>query len=220
MSMTEWAKQEIEIACKKERGDKPETEWDYGCACYESAFKAFKSLLEDEHSGASIVFTKNILNRLIDGRPLTAIEDVPEVWNEVTYRDRGKSYQCNRMSSLFKDVYPDGRVEYHDNNRCYCVNRDDPDSSGWHNGFISRLIHEKYPITMPYYPPSKPYIVYCTEGLSNPKNGDFDTIGIWYVVKPDGEKDIFERFFKEGEESFVEITKEEYFKRVRGADNE
>lgn len=217
MNMTEWAKREIDIACKRERGDKPETDWDYGCACYESAYKAFKSLTEDGHSGMSIGFTKNILNRLIDGKPLTAIEDTPEVWHEVTYRDRGKSYQCNRMSSLFKDVYPDGTVEYHDTNRCYCVNRDNPGSSGWHNGFISRLIHEKYPITFPYYPPAKAYVVYCTEGLSDPKNGDYDTIGIWYVVKPDGEKDNIERFFKAGEEeSFVEITKEEYFERVGG----
>ena len=44
MSMTEWAKREVEIASKRERGDKPESEWDYGCACYESALKAFKSL--------------------------------------------------------------------------------------------------------------------------------------------------------------------------------
>jgi hypothetical protein len=217
--MTEWAKREIEIACKRERGDKPETEWDYGCACYESAYKAFKSLTEDGHSGMSIGFTKNILNRLIDGKPLTAIEDIPEVWNEVTYRDRGKSYQCNRMSSLFKDVYPDGTVDYHDNNRCYCVNRDYPEAPSWYNGFISIIIHEKYPITMPYYPPAKPYVVYCTEGLSDPKNGDFDTIGVWYVVRPDGEKDIIERFFKEGAESFVEITKEEYFERVGGDNN-
>lgn len=29
MSMTEWAKREVEIASKRERGDKPESEWDY-----------------------------------------------------------------------------------------------------------------------------------------------------------------------------------------------
>lgn len=220
MSMSEWAKREIEIACAKERGDKPESEWDYGCACYESAYKAFQSLTEDGHSGMSIGITKNILNRLIDGKPLTAIEDTPDVWHEVTYRGRGQSYQCNRMSSLFKDVYPDGKVEYNDINRCYCINKGNPDACGWHNGFISRLIHEKYPITMPYYPPAKPFVVHCTEGLSDPKNGDFDTIGVWCVVKPDGEKDIIERFFKEGEESFVEISKEEYFERVRGTNNE
>lgn len=44
MSMMEWAKREVEIASKRERGDKPESEWDYGCACYDSALKAFESL--------------------------------------------------------------------------------------------------------------------------------------------------------------------------------
>lgn len=37
MSMLEWAKNEIAIASKRERGDKPEDEWDYGCDCYDSA---------------------------------------------------------------------------------------------------------------------------------------------------------------------------------------
>lgn len=214
MRMSEWAKREIEIACKHERGDKPETEWDYGCACYESAYKAFKSLLEDGHSGMSIGFTKNILNRLIDGKPLSPIEDTPDIWNEVTWKGGEKrSYQCKRMSSLFKDVYPDGKVVYHDNNRLYCVDRNDPNGVGWHNGFISRLIHEKYPIEMPYYPASKPMIVFCSEELSDPKNGDFDTIGVWCVLKPDGSKDDIERFFKESGESWEEISEQEYFKR-------
>lgn len=220
MTMSEWAKREIEIACAKERGDRPESEWDLGCACYESALKAFNSLTEDGHSCMSISVTQNILNRLIDGKPLTAIEDTPDVWNDRTYFDGKRSFQCNRMSSLFKDIYPDGRVEYHDVNRCYCVNRDNPSSSGWHNSFISRLIHERYPITFSYYPPAKPYVVYCTEGLSDSKNGDFDTIGIWYVMKPDGEKDVIERFFKEGSGSWDEITKDEYFERVGEAGDE
>ena len=66
MSMLEWAKKEVEIACKRENPDKKEGEFDYGCACYESALKAFKSLCEDGHSGMSIGFTKNILNWLVD----------------------------------------------------------------------------------------------------------------------------------------------------------
>ena len=53
-NMLEWAKREIELACKRERGNHPNDEFDYGCACYASALKAFKSLLEDGHSGMSI----------------------------------------------------------------------------------------------------------------------------------------------------------------------
>ena len=218
MSRNEWAKREIEIACKRERGDSSDIEWDYGCACYESAYKAFQSLMDDGHSGYSISVTQGILNRLIDGKPLTPIEDVPEVWSERTYIDDRQSFQCTRMSSLFKDIYPDGTVNYHDVSRCYCVYRDDPSATSWHNGFISKIIHEKYPITMPYYPESKPFVAYCTEGLSDVKNGDFDTIGIWYVIKPDGEKETVERFFKESENGWAEISEQEYFERVGSSD--
>lgn len=213
--MTDWAKNEIEIACKRERGDDSSDDWDYGCACYESAYKAFMSLMEDGHSGMSIDFTKAILNRLIDGKPLTPIEDTPDNWNDITCRKDGPiEYQCKRMSSLFKEVFEDGRIKYHDVDYCYCVDKDNPNGSSWYNGLISQLIHDKYPITMPYYPSTKPIRVYCTEGLSDPKNGDFDTIGVWYVVKPNGERDDIERFFKEDEKDWVEISKEEYFNRV------
>lgn len=119
--MLDWAKREVAIASKRERGDKPEDEWDYGVACYDSALKAFESLLGDNHSGFSIHITKGILNRLIDGKPLTPIEDIEDVWNKC-YRGNGDdktTYQCKRMSSLFKDVYDDGKVVYKDINR-YC----------------------------------------------------------------------------------------------------
>lgn len=39
MSLQEWAKNEVEIACKRESLDRKEGEFDYGCACYESALK-------------------------------------------------------------------------------------------------------------------------------------------------------------------------------------
>ena len=68
MDMSEWAKREIELACKRNRGNRLKEEFDdefnYGCACYASALKAFKSMLDDAHSGTSIMITKYILNRL------------------------------------------------------------------------------------------------------------------------------------------------------------
>lgn len=220
MSCTDWAKNEINLACKLERGDNPEDTFDYGCSCYESAYKAYQSLMSDGHTGMSIGITRNILNRLIDGKPLTPIEDTPDVWSDVVCEtDDYVSYQCKRMSSLFKDVYTDGRIMYHDVNSYYCVNKDDPNGAAWTNGFIRKLLQEKYPITMPYYPSNKAMVIHCTEGLFDPKNGDFDTIGIWYVVKPDGEKDIIERFFKESEDGWDEISKEEYFDRVGTTDD-
>ena len=213
MDMLEWAKNEVAIASKRERGDKPESEWDYGVACYDSAMKAFESLLEDGHSGMSIGFTKAILNRLIDGKPLTAIEDTPDIWD---YRHKNKdgssNYQCKRMSSLFKKAANDGTVSYSDINRQYCVNVSSPEC-GYHNGFISKIYDEMYPLTMPYMPKEKPDVIVCDELLTDRKNGDFDTIAILYIKKSDGEKVEVNRYFKEGEESFVEITGREYFQR-------
>lgn len=213
MSMKEWAEREVQIACKRENPDRKEGEWDYGCACYESALKAFNSLMEDGHSGTSIGFTKQILNRLIDGKPLTPIEDTEDVWNDVTYHtdDGGIHYQCKRMSSLFKDVYPDGSVKYSDTQRVIGVNIDN--GSTWSSGFIRDMIDEMYPITMPYSVNGK-YKVYCRDFLYDPKNGDFDTIAIQYILTPECDAVEIHRYFKESNQGLEEIDSEEYLERL------
>lgn len=214
MSMLDWAKKEIEIACKKENPNRKNGEWDYGCACYESALKAFESLLEDGHSGFSIGITKNILNRLIDGKPLTPIEDIDDVWRE-SYKcnENYKTYQCNRMSSLFKDVYNDGTIKYNDVNRIVCYDINDERKIYFHNGFINRVVSEMFPITMPYLPESKSYKVACEEFLTDRINGDYDTMGILYVMTPKGKKVEINRYFKEAKEGFEEIDEKEYIFR-------
>lgn len=216
MSMLEWAKNEIAIASKRERGDKPEGEWDHGCSCYDSALRAFESLLGDGHSGMSIGFTKNILNRLIDGKPLTPIEDTEEAWGEprIDSRDGSKQYQCKRMSSLFKRVAYDGSVSYSDINRYYCIYEEDSNIS-WHNGFVARIYDEMYPLTLPYMPNSRPDVIVCEELLTDRRNGDFDTIAILYIKKANGERVEVNRYFKENEVSFTEISSEEYKERKR-----
>lgn len=177
--------------------------------------KAFESLLEDGHSGMSIGFTKAILNRLIDGKPLTAIEDTEDVWtNEYTFKDGITTYQCKRMSSLFKYVYPDGMIKYRDIERTYCVNLKSPEVA-YRNGFIRQIYDEMYPITMPYMPNDKPDVIVCDELLTDRKNGDFDTIAILYIKRSDGEKVEVNRYFKEAETGFVEITGREYFQREK-----
>lgn len=217
MEMLEWAKNEVAIASKRERGDNPENEFDYGVACYESALKAFESLLEDGHSGMSIGFTKAILNRLIDGKPLTMIENIEDIWEECIWSKHlpYKTYHCKRMSALFKEVYDDGTVRYHSNDYCYSVDIDDP-KSAWSNGFVSRIIADMFPITMPYVP-GKPIKVVVDEFLVNPQNGDYDTMGVLYCLKEEsGEQKRIEinRYFRESEGDeqgyWTEISKEEY----------
>lgn len=216
MSMIDWAEREIKIACEREKRNAKDDEWDYGCACYESALKAFKSLCGDGHSGMSIGITKSILNRLIDGRPLTPIEDTDDVWNLCTYGDddKKKVYQCRRMSSLFKDVYPDGTVKYHDIDRVCCYGKTNPNIV-YHSSLVDRLIHEMWPITMPYCPDGTIKVA-CEDFLTDRRDGDFDTVGIYYAVKPDGERVDIKRYFKCDEwldNDWVEINWQEYHDR-------
>ena len=213
MTMTEWARREVEIACKRENPDRKEGEWDYGCACYESALKAYECLMEDGHSGMSFGLTRAILIRLMDGKALTPIEDIEEDWSEIRgHNDGGKYYQCKRMSSLFKDVYSDGTVKYSDNNRVTVCYLDNP-NSWWNNSMVTNMIHEMFPITMPYIPEDKPYRVYAEQFLCDEKNGDFDTEAILYCIKPDGEKFDINKYFGEVDGKFVEIGLEEYEER-------
>ena len=88
-NMLYWAEREVAIACEKENPNKKDGEFDCGCACYESALKAFKSLCDDCHSGFSIKMTQVILNSLIDGKPLTPIEDMDDVWNLIEDHEDG-----------------------------------------------------------------------------------------------------------------------------------
>ena len=216
MSMLNWAENEIDIACKRERaGSDNKDGWDYGVACYESALKAFKSLLGDGHSGFSIGITKNILVRLIEGKPLTPIEDIPIIWNEVPYLSRKNGervYQCKRMSSLFKHVSADGSVEYSDNDRVICANVNNPDIC-FTTKIPRDIIDAMDPITMPYMPKSKPYKVYMEDFLTDPANGDYDTQGVLYAIDPDGNKIEINRYFAEINHRFIEITAERYFER-------
>lgn len=225
-SMLDWAKREVEIACKKENPNRKEGEFDYGCACYESALKAFESLCEDGHSGCSIKITQAILNRLIDGQPLTPIEDTDDIWN-IRLRlskDGLKMYQCKRMGPLFKKIYDDGTVRYDDINRVCCIDIHDSDIT-YHFGLVDRIIDEMFPITMPYMP-GDPIKVYCEDFSINEKNGMIDIVGILYALKTEnGKQERIEinRFFRETENDedgskygkMIEISKEEYYKRTK-----
>lgn len=50
----------------------------------------------------------------------------------------------------------------------------------------------------------------CEDFLVDSKNGDYDTVGILYAIVPEGYKVEINRFFKEENNKFVEITEVEY----------
>ena len=214
MSMKEWAKREVELACKKENPDRKDGEFDYGCACYESALKAYESLCEDGHSGFSFSVTRNILNRLMNELPLTPIIDTDDIWNECTEYDNKKMYQCKRMSSLFKNVYENGEITFTDVSRYYCFNEQDPDIT-FTSGLGSTILDKYYPIELPYFPTVGKYKVCVSDYLTDSKNGDFDTQAVWYIRTPTGEIKEVNRYYGEINGKLVEISKGEFDKRVK-----
>lgn len=213
----DWAAREIELACQSERESAKGTDdWEYGVACYESALRAYRSLCRDGHSGYSIQVTKSILNRLIDGKCLTPIEDTPDIWNDMTADDdlkkRVRDYQCSRMSSLFKKVASDGTVTYSDVNRVQAVNVDNP-GVAYHNGFCTRLVDKISPITMPYLPATKKFKVVREEFLVDPAMGDYDTVAYLKIITPDDKEIELNRYFKETKDGMTQIDKAEYDER-------
>ena len=216
MSLKDWAKKEVEVACKRENPNWDGESFDYGCSCYMSALKAFESLCEDGHSGYSFSVTRRILEKLLYNRPLTPITDEDFTNQTSIFNDR-EEYQCSRMSSLFKTVYKDGSVEYSDVNRAYSFDAEFPDDTftcGFDDSFLNRLI----PITLPYDGTSTKYAI---------KVQRFDTKdGVEYrailsIKDPDGKVipiDKYYRISNEDSEHKV-ITKEEFELALQNRDH-
>lgn len=205
MNMLDWAKKEIEIRNKMFPDDK------YGAMCCDSALKAFESLCNDGHSGYSISVTMSVLNALVEGRTLTPIEDTEDVWEYVredmsAFPDRCKTYQCKRMSSLFKEVKSGGTISYRDVNRVYYKDMNHEETT-WHSGWAERLVDSFSPITMPYMP-RKPYEVQAyTYGK---EVGTYDIYYIAGIKTPSGKWFDVDRYYKETEHGDLEISKEEF----------
>ena len=219
MSMYDWAEQECRLACKKENPnfDFDSDDFDYGCSCYKSALKAYKSLAEDGHSGMSFSFTRDILERLMRHEPLTPITDDDFKDGNYLYPDEQlasmglkSEIQCPRMSSLFRKETIDGEVTYNDLDRAYCIDIEKP--SDTFSSSASNIVDELFPIKMPYLPERGKYKVYVQSFLTDKKNGDLDTRGVIYLITPDGKRIDINRFYTEKNGEMVEISKDEYDK--------
>lgn len=181
MTIAKWAEREIAAACKRENPNWDGKSFDYGCSCYQSALKAYKSLIDDGHSGYSFSITKNILKKLLDEIPLSPITDkdffidkYESLESDESLRKRGlKSHiQCPRRSSLFREEDLEGNIKYIDIERYYCINAENP--SDTFSSSIDNFIDKLYPITMPYIPSSERFKVYVKYWLTDKSHGDFD----------------------------------------------
>ena len=177
--------------------------------------KAYKSLVEDEHSGMSFSFTRDILERLMRHEPLTPITDddfkgEDSICSDKDLASRGlkSEIQCPRMSSLFRKETIDGEVTYNDLHRAYCIDIEKPSDTFSSN--TDKIVDELFPIKMPYLPEKGKYKVYVQTFLTDKKNGDFDTQGVIYLTTPDGKRIDVNRYYTEKAGKMVEISKDEY----------
>lgn len=216
-NMSDWAKREVELAFKQEEID--DFGFDYVDGCYKSALKAYNSLCEDNHSGMSWEFTKNILNRLMNNLPLTPIEDKDFFvsdetlqWDNEYLKEHGlkSEMQCPRYFSLFRYEKLDGTIVYSDNNRYYCYDKYSSSGATWRNGLMRQVLDEIFPITMPYYPYIQKYQLECSESLFDEKNGDFDTLALWSIETPADTKVKVNRFWKVTDDGWKEIDFDEW----------
>lgn len=196
--MKNWAEHEVELAIKKETAQE-DCMNGYIEMCYKSALKAFNELCDEGHSGMSIQITKSILCRLIDGKPLTAIEDTPDVWAEFRTEKNGtKHFQCGRMSSLFKTVDKNGNVTYDDIHRVIC--KAVGNNICYSSALVSDVIDKMYPLEMPYFPSDRSYVVLVEEANCYKH--------LISVTTPEGEVVSINRYFDDigkeiGEEEFT-----------------
>ena len=78
---TDWAENEINIYCKKaEANDDGYGPMEYMQECAFAALDAYNLLMGQGHSGSSMGITMSILNKLVDGKPLTLIENTNDMW--------------------------------------------------------------------------------------------------------------------------------------------
>lgn len=226
MNMIDWATREIKLVSENGNPNLGGKELCNGSdyACYLLALKAYEFLVNYGHNDIGFRLTKNTLIRLMEGLPLTPINDEDffskndnnefEFESEENLKERGlKSIiQCPRMPSLFRAETIDGEVTYSDINICYCIDIHNPNYA-YTNGLVFRIIEEMFPISMPYYPEKDKYKVYTEDFITDKKNVGFDTIGFLFYVTQKGEIVGINRFFVKEGINLVEISKEEYEKR-------
>lgn len=211
---TDWAENEINIYCKKaEANDDGYGSMEYMQECAFAALDAYNLLMGQGHSGSSMGITMSILNKLVDGKPLTLIENTNDMWEPgFESKEFGyKTFNCKRYPALYKKVYNDGGVVYKDVNRwsCYDVGSDVPYSSGT----VNTALDELFPITFPYAPHI--YRVNCETFLLNKSIGDFDHKAILNYVDADDTKMAINKYYQCTDKGWGEISQESYVDHKR-----
>lgn len=229
------AEKEVKLLKEKLEKEHPGSTyiWDITLKVYKTLINKYPYIFTSDFGYRNRVLQN--IQELAGGFPLTAIDNTNADWQEIPNGALTKmrkanvveKYRSDRLSSLFKEVYKDGHIEYHDNYRVTTENF----ITGTEYVFgLSNLIYdEMYPIKMPYNHKSEwGAKVYIHDFVSDPedKESNFDTIAVLFTKKPDGKIVSINRYFrvpKDDEEptygNWVEIKFSEFADRVRRANS-
>lgn len=217
-STTERVRKEVEYAIECERKSAVEENdysfLDYAVECYRSALHTYETMAADGHSGMSWSLTRQILNRLTEGKPLKGLnsyQDRPEEWAKGSpwIVDDRSMLNNIRYSALSYRVNASGKAIYHDINRWVFEAPDHPNIP-WHNGFLSTYLDEKFPIQFPYCPVT--IHVRVEEILTDPAHGDYDAQHIIDFADPEtGRKVCVDACFAEIDGEWQEIGKRKWY---------
>lgn len=216
--MTKRVREEVEYAIECERNSAIEENdysfLDYAVECYRSALRTYETMAADGHSGMSWSLTRQILNRLTEGKPLKGLnsyQDRPEEWGERSHWmvDDSAVLSNIRYPALSYRVNASGKAIYHDTDRWIFEAPDCPNIP-WHNGFLSSYLDEKFPIQFPYNPIT--IHVRVEEILTDPAHGDFDAMRIIDFADPEtGRKVCINAYFEEVDGKWQEIGKKKWY---------
>lgn len=187
---------------------------DYAVECYRSALRTYETMAADGHSGMSWSLTRQILNRLMEGKPLKELnsyQDRPEEWEEQNrwLVDDGAAFNNIRYPALSYRLNANGKELYHDTDRWVFEELDRPNIP-WCNGFLSNYLDEKFPIQFPYCPFT--IHVRIEEILTNPAHGDYDAQRIIDFIDPKtGEIVKVDACFEEVDGKWKEIGKKKWY---------
>ena len=213
-----WAKREIELAIENEtkiaERDGLEKQLKTVTECLNKALRAYTELYGDMTNEESTI-TRTIFNSLVNRNPLTPITGSEEEFADVSYSEEFKLYQNTRYSSLFKEVWDDGRTVFHDVDRVICVSPDN--SVQFTNTFVSQVVEKYIPeLTFPYIP--EKFITIVEELYS--EDSHYDAIAILSVStavngKMEKVADINKYYKTEDEQNMEEISVDEYVEMAK-----
>lgn len=217
-STTERVRKEVEYAIECERKnaieENDDTFLDYVIECYRSALRAYETMAADGHSGMSWGLTRQIFNRLAEGKPLKSLNslvDRPQEWiPNNDFEDDIARFNNKRYSPLLCELTKNGKF-YRDIDRWRFYELDNPNVP-WYCGSLSRYMDEHYPIAFPYNPVS--IDVRIEELLTDPAHGDYDAQRIIDFVDPEtGEVVKVDACFalSDEEDKMVEVSKKKWY---------